>query len=156
MDKAARRQRIKRIVGAIAGVIVTVLMAILFRPEGLGEQGCFVLAILAGAIVWWICAVLPEFATALIMVALFALIGQIPATSGFSFFSNPIWWLLVGAFSIGLGMKETGLLERMALAIVSPLSLVIHRSGHRLFRLRNDSRSAPSRPWPPRPRCSRR
>lgn len=72
-----------------------------------------------GAIVWWICAVLPEFATALIMVALFALIGQIPATSGFSFFSNPIWWLLVGAFSIGLGMKETGLLERMALAIVS-------------------------------------
>lgn len=119
MDKAARRQRIKRIVGAIAGVVVTVLMAFLFRPEGLGEQGCFVLAILAGAIVWWICAVLPEFATALIMVALFALIGQIPATSGFSFFSNPIWWLLVGAFSIGLGMKETGLLERMALAIVS-------------------------------------
>lgn len=119
MDKAARRQRIKRIVGAIAGVVVTVLMAFFFRPEGLGEQGCFVLAILAGAIVWWICAVLPEFATALIMVALFALIGQIPATSGFSFFSNPIWWLLVGAFSIGLGMKETGLLERMALAIVS-------------------------------------
>lgn len=119
MDRAARRQRIKRIVGAIAGVVVTVLMAFLFRPEGLGEQGCFVLAILAGAIVWWICAVLPEFATALIMVALFALIGQIPATSGFSFFSNPIWWLLVGAFSIGLGMKETGLLERMALAIVS-------------------------------------
>lgn len=119
MDKAARRQRIKRIVGAIAGVVVTVLMAFLFRPEGLGEQGCFVLAILAGAIVWWICAVLPGFATALIMVALFALIGQIPATSGFSFFSNPIWWLLVGAFSIGLGMKETGLLERMALAIVS-------------------------------------
>lgn len=119
MDKAARRQRIKRIVGAIAGVTVTVLMALLFRPEGLGEQGCFVLAILAGAIVWWICAVLPEFATALIMVALFALIGQIPATSSFSFFSNPIWWLLVGAFSIGLGMKATGLLERMALAIVS-------------------------------------
>ena len=119
MDKAARRQRIKRIVGAIAGVVVTVLMALLFRPEGLGEQGCFVLAILAGAIVWWICAVLPEFATALIMVALFALVGQVPATSGFSFFSNPIWWLLVGAFSIGLGMKETGLLERMALAIVS-------------------------------------
>lgn len=119
MDKAARRQRIKRIVGAIAGVVVTVLMAFLFRPEGLGEQGCFVLAILAGAIVWWICAVLPEFATALIMVALFALVGQVPATSGFSFFSNPIWWLLVVAFSIGLGMKETGLLERMALAIVS-------------------------------------
>lgn len=119
MDKAARRQRIKRIVGAIAGVVVTVLMAFFFRPEGLGEQGCFVLAILAGAIVWWICAVLPEFATALIMVALFALVGQVPATSGFSFFSNPIWWLLVGAFSIGLGMKETGLLERMALAIVS-------------------------------------
>ena len=62
---------------------------------------------------------LPEFATALIMVALFALVGQIPAATSFSFFSNPIWWLLVGAFAIGLGMKETGLLKRMALAIVS-------------------------------------
>lgn len=50
---------------------------------------------------------LPEFATALIMVALFALVGQIPAATSFSFFSNPIWWLLVGAFAIGLGMKET-------------------------------------------------
>lgn len=119
MKNAANRQRLKRTLGAIGGIVVGILMALFLRPEGLSVQGCIVLAILAGSIVWWICAVLPEFATALIMVALFALVAQIPATTSFSFFSNPIWWLLVGAFAIGLGMKETGLLERMALAIVS-------------------------------------
>lgn len=119
MDEVARRQRAKRIGGAIGGILVGVLMALFLHPEGLSQQGCYVLAILAGSIVWWICGVLPEFATALIMVMLFALVGGIPAVTSFSFFSNPIWWLLVGAFSIGLGMKETGLLERMALAIVS-------------------------------------
>ena len=119
MKKAAKRQQLKRSLGAIGGIVVGILMALFLRPDGLSVQGCYVLAILAGSIVWWICAVLPEFATALIMVALFALVGQIPAATSFSFFSNPIWWLLVGAFAIGLGMKETGLLKRMALAIVS-------------------------------------
>ena len=112
-------QRTKRIIGAVGGIAVTVALALLFRPEGLGEQGYLVLAILAGAVIWWICAVLPEFATALVMVALFALVAGIPATASFSFFADPLWWLLLGAFAIGLGMKETGLLKRMALAIVS-------------------------------------
>mgnify|MGYP002590266012 CR=1 FL=1 len=108
MDEVARRQRAKRIGGAIGGILVGVLMALFLHPEGLSQQGCYVLAILAGSIVWWICGVLPEFATALIMVMLFALVGGIPAVTSFSFFSNPIWWLLVGAFSIGLGMVSRG------------------------------------------------
>lgn len=116
---AANRQRIKRIGGCVGGIVVTVALAALFRPDDLSQQGCLVLAILAGAIVWWVCGVLPEFATALIMVTLFALIAGIPAEIGFSFFTDSLWWLLLGAFAIGLGMKETGLLKRMALAIVS-------------------------------------
>lgn len=119
MDKAARLQRARRIAGAIGGMALGILLAVFLHPAGLSQQGCYVLAILAGSIVWWICGVLPEFATALIMVALFTLVGGVSAEASFSFFSNPIWWLLVGAFAIGLGMKETGLLERMALAIVS-------------------------------------
>ena len=80
MDEVARRQRAKRIGGAIGGILVGVLMALFLHPEGLSQQGCYVLAILAGSIVWWICGVLPEFATALIMVMLFALVGGIPAS----------------------------------------------------------------------------
>ena len=86
MDEVARRQRAKRIGGAIGGILVGVLMALFLHPEGLSQQGCYVLAILAGSIVWWICGVLPEFATALIMVMLFALVGGIPAVTSFSFF----------------------------------------------------------------------
>lgn len=119
MEKMDRKELIRRWCGAIGGIVMGVLLALLFHPEGLTQEGCYVLAVLAGAIVWWIVGVLPEFATALIMVALFALVARIPATTSFNFFANPIWWLLVGAFAMGLGMRATGLLERMALAIVS-------------------------------------
>ena len=127
------------------------------RPEGLGEQGCFVLAILAGRyrLVDLRCPARVRHGTH----HGGALRAHRPAyrqSSGFSFFSNPIWWLLVGAFSIGLGMKETGLLERMALAIVSrfPSSFAAQAIG--FFACGTLARPAHSRPWPPRPRCSRR
>lgn len=118
LDKM-RDERVRRIGGAIVGVAIALILGIFFHPRDLSLEGCAVLSILAGAIVWWICNVLPEFATALIMVGLFTLIAGVSSEASFSFFSDSIWWLLVGAFSIGLGMRETGLLERMALAIVS-------------------------------------
>ncbi len=115
----ADRKRLKRIVGAVAGIVISVCIPLLLRIDGLGQQGTIVLGILAGAIVWWICEVLPEFATALLMVVLFVVVGGISVPTALVTFSNPTWWLLVCAFALGLGMRETGLLRRMALAIVS-------------------------------------
>ena len=119
MAAAIDKKHVKRIVGAIAGVVVGVCIPLLLHVDGLGQQGAIVLGILAGAIVWWICEVLPEFATALLMVVLFVVVGGISVPTALVTFSNPTWWLLVCAFALGLGMRQTGLLRRMALAIVS-------------------------------------
>lgn len=109
----------KRLIGAVGGVAISALIAIFLHPAGMEMQGTLVLAILAGAIVWWICDVLPEFATALLMVVLFVSVAGISPEAAFSMFSNSTWWILVGAFAIGLGMRQTGLLRRMAFGIVS-------------------------------------
>lgn len=113
------KKHIMRIAGACGGVALAFAIALAMPSEMLGTQGTYVFAILCGAIVWWICGVLPEFITAILMSLLFVLVANVRPQTVFSFFSTGLFWLFVGAYSIGLGMRETGLLARMALAIVS-------------------------------------
>jgi DASS family divalent anion:Na+ symporter len=108
----------KKVIGAIGGLVLGAAFILLFPDVGLGEQGVRCLGILIGAIVWWVCGVLPEYATGLIMVVLFAVIAGVGMTTSMSGFASETWWLLVGAFGLGAGMKLSGLMERMARAIV--------------------------------------
>lgn len=105
-------------IGAVAGIALGVGFAALCPDMGLGEQGVRCLGILLGAIVWWVVGVLPEFATGFVMVALFAIVGGVPTTVSLSGFASETWWLLVGAFALGAGMKISGLMRRMASAVV--------------------------------------
>lgn len=108
----------KRIIGAVLGLVIGAGF-IAFCPDvGLSGQGVRCLGILLGAIVWWVAGVLPEFATGFVMVILFAVVGGVDTTVSMSGFSSGTWWLLVGAFGIGGGMKVSGLMERMARAVV--------------------------------------
>lgn len=108
----------KKIAGAVTGIVLGTGF-ILFCPEvGLTNQGVRCLGILIGAIAWWIAGVLPEYATGLLMVVMFALVGGIDTDIAFSAFASDTWWLLVAAFGLGAGMKMSGLMRRMALAIV--------------------------------------
>lgn len=108
----------KRLFGAVAGVALALTLALAQPFPGLGAQGSASLAILLGAVLWWIFGVLPEYATALLMAGLFVVVVGIPADVVFDTFSTSIWWLLVCAFCLGLGMQRSGLMKRMALAIL--------------------------------------
>ena len=108
----------KRAVGAIAGIVLGAGFILLCPDVGLGQQGVSCLGILIGAIVWWVAGVLPEYATGFVMVVLFAVVGGIGTTTSLSGFASETWWLLVGAFGLGAGMKLSGLMERMARAVV--------------------------------------
>lgn len=112
----------KRAIGAIGGLALGVGFTLLCPDAGLGEQGVRCLGILIGAVVWWVVGVLPEYATGLVMVVLFAVIAGVNTTTSLSGFASETWWLLVGAFGLGAGMKLSGLMERMARAIVRTFS----------------------------------
>lgn len=113
-----KSQKPLRIVGAILGVAVGAAVPLLCPIDGLTFQATCGLGILLGAIIWWICKVLPEYATALLMAVLFMVVADVPTASVFSAFTTSTWWLLLAAFGLGLGMRASGLLKRMALAIL--------------------------------------
>lgn len=112
------KKTLKRVLGAVAGVALVLTLALVQPFSGLEAQGAVALAILLGAVLWWIFGVLPEYATALFMAALFVVVVGIPADVVFDTFSTSIWWLLVCAFCLGLGMQRSGLMKRMALGIL--------------------------------------
>ncbi len=101
-----------------AGVGVGLVVA-LAPIEGPTPQASLTLGILAWAIVWWVAGVFHETVTALIMAVLFLAVANVPTDRVFEAFSGSTWWLLMAAFGLGLGMKESGLVDRIALAILT-------------------------------------
>ena len=103
---------------AVAGALAAAVLIATCPIPGLSYQATAVLGILIMAIVWWITGVLPEFVTAVVMAVLFVVVAGISVGATFSTFSSSTWWLLLSAFTLGVGMKTSGLMRRIALAIV--------------------------------------
>ena len=115
--KEEAKRRIKLGCAAAGALVAAVLIATCPIP-GLSYQATAVLGILIMAIVWWITGVLPEFVTAVVMAVLFVVVAGISVSATFSTFASSTWWLLLSAFTLGVGMKTSGLMRRIALAIV--------------------------------------
>ena len=115
--KEEAKRRIKLGCAAAGALAAAVLIATCPIP-GLSYQATAVLGILIMAIVWWITGVLPEFVTAVVMAVLFVVVAGISVGATFSTFASSTWWLLLSAFTLGVGMKTSGLMRRIALAIV--------------------------------------
>ena len=115
--KEEAKRRIKLGCAAAAALVAALLIATCPIP-GLSYQATAVLGILIMAIVWWITGVLPEFVTAVVMAVLFVVVAGISVGATFSTFASSTWWLLLSAFTLGVGMKTSGLMRRIALAIV--------------------------------------
>ena len=103
---------------AVAGALAAAVLIATCPIPGLSYQATAVLGILIMAIVWWITGVLPEFVTAVVMAVLFVVVAGISVGATFSTFASSTWWLLLSAFTLGVGMKTSGLMRRIALAIV--------------------------------------
>ncbi len=112
------RSRVKIGIAIAAGILTCCAIVLLkifgVSVQGLSTEALCALVILVGAIVVWICSVLPEYVVALIMVVLFIAVLGVPTEVALSAFSTSTWWLLLAAFGLGLGMQRSGLLQRMA------------------------------------------
>ena len=114
-----QQKRIVKLAISALGAAVAVFLIATCPIPGLSYQATAVLGILIMAIVWWITGILPEFVTAVVMAVLFVVVAGISTGAVFSTFASSTWWLLLSAFTLGVGMKKSGLMKRIALAIVN-------------------------------------
>ncbi len=114
-----QQKRIVKIAVSALGAAVAVFLIATCPIPGLSYQATAVLGILIMAIVWWITGILPEFVTAVVMAVLFVVVAGVSTGAVFSTFASSTWWLLLSAFTLGVGMKKSGLMKRIALAIVN-------------------------------------
>lgn len=113
-----RTKWVLKISFSAAGAVFAVVLMLTCPIDGLSFQATAVLGILVMAIVWWVTGILHELVTALVMAVLFVAVAGVSVEATFSIFSSSTWWLLLAAFSLGVGMKTSGLMRRMAMAIV--------------------------------------
>lgn len=98
--------------------IVLALSSYIFNPFSLDANANKAVAVAALMITWWISESLPMPAVALVPLVLFPLlkIASIEETS--KAYSNPVIFLFMGGFMIGLAIEKWNLHKRIALTIV--------------------------------------
>lgn len=104
--------------GLIAGLLAFVVVLAAPTPEGMTPEGRKTGAVAALMAVWWISEALPLAATALLPIALFPLLGVLPAGDVTAAYGNPNIFLFMGGFFIAMAMQKWDLHERIALNIV--------------------------------------
>jgi len=106
-----------RIIGIIAGLIFFVLL-IWLNPFNLNTSAAQVLAVAALMITWWVTEALPMPVVALLPLILFPLLGISKIDEVAAPYANPVIFLFLGGFMIGLAIEKWNLHKRMALSIV--------------------------------------
>lgn len=109
----------KKLSGGLAGVVLAVIIAQTPPPPPLNLNSMLFLATFACAVLWWLVDLIPDYATCLLMCVSWVVLKVVPFSTAFAAFGGETFWLLVGALGMGLGVAESGLLERVALTIMS-------------------------------------
>jgi len=101
----------------LLGVILA-LLAYLFNPFSLKEDACRAVAVALLMVTWWVTEALPMPVVALVPLVLHPLLklGTMEETA--KSYSNPVVFLFMGGFLIGLAIEKWNLHKRIALKIV--------------------------------------
>jgi DASS family divalent anion:Na+ symporter len=103
---------------AVLAIMIGLSIAFLPPPQGLTVAAMRASGILLWAVVFWILEIIPEYITGLIMCTLWAGTKAVPFDKAFANFSSSSWWILVGAFGLGVAATKCGLLKRISLGIL--------------------------------------
>lgn len=111
----ALRQRI----GLVLGPAVFLALVLAPTPESLSAEGQRAGAIAALMAVWWVTEAVPLAATALIPLALFPLLSVVSTDEAATAYADPVIFLFMSGFMIGLAMERSGLHQRLGFMILS-------------------------------------
>ena len=106
-------------VGWIAtGLLLSGSIWLLPSPEGLSPVGQRAAAVAVLMAVWWMSEAIPIYATALVPLALFPLLGILPASITAQNYGHNYVMMLLGGFFIAQAIEHQGLHRRMALGVI--------------------------------------
>ncbi len=100
------------------GVLLFFLM-LMMNPFSVNPEAAKVLAVAALMITWWVTESLPMPVVALLPILLFPLLGIASIRTTASNYGDPIIFLFMGGFLIGLAIEKWNLHKRIALSIVN-------------------------------------
>lgn len=107
----------RRPIAILSGILLFALF-IMFNPFHLTGSAIKVAAIAALMITWWVTEAMPMPVVALLPLLLFPLLGICKIDEAAAPYANPIIFLFLGGFMIGLAIEKWNLHKRIALNIV--------------------------------------
>lgn len=113
--------------GLFMGPLVFVIMALSSPPEGMGVEAWRVAAIGLWMAIWWISEATAVYATALLPIALFPLLGIFAVKQAVAPYANPLIFLFMGGFLIAQSMQRWNLHKRIALRLLVITGTKSHR-----------------------------
>jgi sodium-dependent dicarboxylate transporter 2/3/5 len=108
-------------IGLWLGPLLAVATFVLLPDEqagGLGQAGRLTAALAIWMATWWLTEALPLAATALLPVALLPLVEVMSLASAATPYANPLIFLFLGGFLIGLAIQRFDLHRRLALHVL--------------------------------------
>ena len=112
-----KKSTLQHLLKLFAGPLIA-LSLWLFNPFHLNEQANTTISISAWMIVWWILESIPMPAVALMPLLLFPLLKISTIEKTAQAYSNPVIFLFMGGFMIGLAIEKWHLHKRIALHII--------------------------------------
>jgi len=100
------------------GVLLFVLMFVI-NPFSVDNKALKVLAVATLMITWWVAEAMPMPVVALLPIVLFPLMSITPIRDVVSSYADPVIFLFMGGFMIGLAIEKWNLHKRIALGIVN-------------------------------------
>ncbi|KPJ61460.1 MAG: hypothetical protein AMJ46_01895 [Latescibacteria bacterium DG_63] len=108
----------RRNIALLLGPVIFALFLVLRPPANMTTISARMAAVAALMAIWWIGEAIPIAATALLPLALFPILGIMPASKVAPAYGNHIVFLFLGGFIIAIAMQRWGLHRRIALHVI--------------------------------------
>lgn len=102
----------------VAGPLAAVLVGWQIAASGLGAPAAWCGGVTALCAIWWVLEPIPIPATSLLPLAIFPVVGALPAKEVGAAYGNRMILLLMGGFMLSTAMERSGTHRRLALTMV--------------------------------------